>query len=393
MSNSESNNLCPVCEANSSEAFFKVSQQPVLIGLKCDSKESALNCPKGDIVLHVCAECAFIWNVKFDPDAIGYNQLYENSLHFSGVFREYTTSIVDRLVDSYDIKNKVVLDIGCGKGDFVAELCEKGNNSGYGFDPSYEGERIQTAAAKRIIWNKDYFNPATFTQPVDLITSRFVLEHIPQPRAFLQNLRESLSNSETRVYFEVPDIDLILRQESLWDIIYEHCSYFGPASLVKLFEETQFGVLDVRQGYAKQFVSVDAHAGKGADVKQSESVTEVLDLARQFGVNSRKTIDDWGLLLADWASQNRRVVLWGAGAKTVGFVNMLDDASEIHSVVDINPHKVGHFVPGTGHGIYAVDELKNTRPDVVVIMNPVYRQEIETQLQSMGLSPQLEVLY
>jgi hypothetical protein len=33
--------------------------------------------------------------------------------------------------------------------------------------------------------------------------------------------------------------------------------------------------------------------------------------------------------------------------------------------------------------------LRQYQPDVVIVMNPIYRQEIESQLQEMGLSPEL----
>jgi hypothetical protein len=49
-------------------------------------------------------------------------------------------------------------------------------------------------------------------------------------------------------------------------------------------------------------------------------------------------------------------------------------------------------MPGSGHRILAPDELKELQPDVVIIMNRVYREEIAADLAARGLSPELLAL-
>ena len=58
-------------------------------------------------------------------------------------------------------------------------------------------------------------------------------------------------------------------------------------------------------------------------------------------------------------------------------------------MVDINPHKWGRFLAGTGHEIVSPDSLRDTRPDVIVVMNPIYLDEIRTDLATRGLTPHL----
>jgi cellulose synthase/poly-beta-1,6-N-acetylglucosamine synthase-like glycosyltransferase len=59
---------------------------------------------------------------------------------------------------------------------------------------------------------------------------------------------------------------------------------------------------------------------------------------------------------------------------------------QISHVIDLNPHKHGRFVPVTGQEIVAPEFLKEFRPDVVITMNPVYRDEIADKLRGMNLS-------
>ena len=78
---------------------------------------------------------------------------------------------------------------------------------------------------------------------------------------------------------------------------------------------------------------------------------------------------------------------WGSGSKCVGFMTTLNVLDEIEFVVDINPLRHGKFIPGVGKQILSPEVLRNFKPDVVIIMNPVYLIEIKNDLGKMGLSP------
>ena len=51
------------------------------------------------------------------------------------------------------------------------------------------------------------------------------------------------------------------------------------------------------------------------------------------------------------------MVVWGSGSKAVGYLTTLGLRDEIAAVVDINPHKHGKFLAGTGHEIVGPDAL------------------------------------
>ena len=74
------------------------------------------------------------------PACSSYDADYENSLHFSPAFRRYSDALAEQLVERHELAGKHVAEIGSGKGEFLALLCERGSCSGTGFDPSYGGE-------------------------------------------------------------------------------------------------------------------------------------------------------------------------------------------------------------------------------------------------------------
>ena len=383
---------CPICEGARAEIFFRLERQPVLIGVLWESAAAAQGCRRGDIDLGFCPDCGFVWNMAFDPALIEYDRRYDNSLHFSPTFQAYTCALVERLVASYGLHGKRVVDIGCGKGDFLAMLCEAGGNFGWGFDPAHEGDRVATPAAERIVWSNDHYGPEHARLQADLLASRFVYEHIPAPHDFLGAIRRGIDGRDTIVYFEVPDLDLIVRQGSVWDVIYEHCSYFGVESLTRSFAACGFDVVRVEETFGRQYVALDARPAKGAQGDAGSDTGDLDRLAAEiagFRDAQGRKLADWRARIADWRRQRARVAAWGAGAKAVGFLNMLGLTDVVDRVVDINPWKQGRHLAGTGQAIVAPESLRADPPDLVVLMNPVYRAEIAATLDGLGLHPEL----
>jgi FlaA1/EpsC-like NDP-sugar epimerase len=199
-------------------------------------------------------------------------------------------------------------------------------------------------------------------------------------------------NGEKTFYIEVPNILYTLRDLGIWDLIYEHCSYFSATSLSKLFEKLNFGVINVNESYMGQFLSIEASTVASEESYQTYvNVKTIQDLVEKFAISFNQKIDKWKEKIADFQSQDKTVVAWGGGSKGVSFLNFLKTSDSIKHIVDINPRKTGKYVAGTGQKYIIPEELKQIRPDVVIIMNPVYKKEITTTLQEMGLFPEVLV--
>lgn len=387
---------CPVCGGRG-ELFFSQRDLPTLIGILWPDAASARNCAKGDVDLAFCGDCGFVWNTLFDIEKINYNEDYNNSLHHSPLFQGYTADLVSRLVSTYALQRKTIVDIGGGKGDFLRLLCEAGANDGYGFDPSYEGVAHEDLAKSRIEWRQELYSEETAREvQADLIVSRFVFEHVPDPIAFLEMVRDSIQYpSRTVIYFEVPNLDLIVNRGSLWDVIYEHCSFFGKEALAAAFLRAGFEVIAIHEPFDKQFLSIEARVAPPyvrADLHVNHGQTwgDPAELAREVDAFKRgigEKMATWRERLANWREGGVKAVAWGAGAKAVSFFNITAAGDAIEAVVDVNPAKQGKFLPGTGHPIIAPEALKAMAPDVVVLLNPVYAEEIRQSLAALDLHP------
>jgi 2-polyprenyl-3-methyl-5-hydroxy-6-metoxy-1,4-benzoquinol methylase len=151
--------------------------------------------------------------------------------------------LAERLNATCDLEGKTVIDIGCGKGSFLKRLCAVCSADGIGFDKSFEDTRGEAVSGVRFI--NDWFQDADADMKSAFVSCRRVIERIAEPVAFLRALRVHPGiQPETVFYFEAPNTLYMLRDLGIWDLIYEHVSYFTPISLRASFEIAGFEVLD-----------------------------------------------------------------------------------------------------------------------------------------------------
>ncbi|MBP9657466.1 MAG: methyltransferase domain-containing protein [Candidatus Promineofilum sp.] len=378
--------------------FYKVANVPVNSVLLVTSREEALNFQTGDITLAVCPACGFISNITFDEVLTQYTARYEATQGYSPTFNKFHRELAQDLIDRYDLHGKDIIEIGCDKGDFITMLCEMGDNRGTGFDPAYVPGRHPSPAADRLTFIPDFYSEKYANYHADFICCKMTLEHIPDVGDFIATVRRSIGErGDTIVFFQIPNARYVLGDIAFWDIYYEHCSYFTKGSLARLFRANGFEVRDLWTAYDDQYLMIEARPTDGASIAESlpdeETPVQTMELVEYFVERYEEKRDEWRRELARIKSTGRKAVLWGGGSKGVAFLTTLGQTlADIACAVDINPIKTGTFMAGTGQEIVAPLFLKTYRPDVVIIMNPVYREEISRDLEAMGLSPEIRTL-
>jgi hypothetical protein len=144
----------------------------------------------------------------------------------------------------------------------------------------------------------------------------------------------------------------------------------------------------LRKEYGDQYLSIEAALGEGPS--GLEEAYDDLDLLRAqvktFPRRCHAKIDEWKAKLSA-ARNGGSVVVWGSGSKAVAFLAAVDLDGAVDRVVDINPHRQGHFMPGTAQAIVSPESLREAPPSTVIVMNSIYKPEITSQLGEMGLAP------
>ncbi|MDJ0901385.1 MAG: class I SAM-dependent methyltransferase [Xenococcus sp. MO_188.B8] len=406
LNNFDQEHSCPNCEHQGLYIFYEVRNVPVHSCLMMLSKEKALDFPCGDVVLGFCPECGFITNVEFDAKWSAYAPNYESQQSYSPTFNKFAKFLANKWVEKYDLHNKDIVEIGCDKGDFLILLCELGNNRGVGIDPSVVPGRVKSEASDRVKFIQEYYSKKHAEYVGNFICCRHTLEHIQNTKEFVQTVRDSIGDlaegealrDRTEIAFclEIPDNTRVMQQMAFEDIYYEHCSYFSPGTLARLFRSCGFEVTDLYKEYGEQYLIVEAKpiAASTSDKVHpfEESVAEVANDVKYFARNIQDKLQYWKDALTKMKEENQKVVVWGSGSKCVAFLTTLDTIDKIEYVVDINPNRHGKFIPGVGKKIMSPEFLKEYQPDKVIVMNEIYCDEIGKMLEDMGVSTELIAL-
>ena len=377
-------NICPVCATPSEGPFLVRERVPVHQNLIVHDAEAARALTRGRLALHACAACGFVFNAAFDPALLSYGAAYDNTQSCSPVFDAY----VDQLaVEVASRSGTRVVEIGCGKGGFLRALARHNPAiAAVGFDPSYLGP--PTEADGRVRFERRFYDRTCRDVKADTVVSRHVIEHIPDPVALLRDVRDAVGDTPATIFFETPCVDWILSNAVIWDVFYEHCSYFTAGSLTTAFERAGFVVRSVRHTFGGQYLWLEAQAADEPLHSQLDA-GRIPILAREFAAFEAAHVDLLRRRL-EWLAQDGPLALWGAAAKGVTLANLVDaDRKTITCIVDVNPNKQGGCLPGTGHPIIAPAQLASWNVRTAVVTNPNYLEENARLLEQASLDVRL----
>lgn len=388
-----SGHRCSSCLGEDTRIFYEVEGVPTQQVTLMRTRDEALGCKRGDLRLAVCNACGFIWNSAFDPALLDYQGDYEATQAHSPTFNAFHERLAEDMVERYDLFGKDVIEIGCGHGEFVAILCDKGVARATGFDPVILDDTPPHPKARLIA---EFYTEAHEHLKPDFVGSKMVMEHIPDPHRFLSMLRRAIGDRPEAIAFAMmPDGGRVLSIRAFWDIYYEHCAYFTLGALARAFRGAGFDVSDLRTDYGGQYALIGATPTIGGGdaiatpLPDEEAVDETLDRVSAFEDKVQADLAQWRSWLEKRLTDGRRIVLWGGGSKAVAFLSTLGLKDGIELAVDINPRRSGTFLAGGGQEIVTPDRLTDYRPDDVIVMNPIYLDEIGATLRSMDLDPEI----
>ena len=202
--------------------IFRTASLPVLQNKTYRTREEAVACPTGDIVLVQDEDSGLVFNAAFDPDSLSYDAEYQNEQACSGAFRRHLDDVTT-VVERY-FRERTLIEVGCGKGFFLEHLRQLGYSI-TGVDPAYEGDSANVLKAR--------FERGLGIS-ADGVVLRHVLEHVQDPVEFLSAISRANGGCGL-VYIEVPCFDWICLNRAWFDIFYEHVNYFRKGDFFRMF--------------------------------------------------------------------------------------------------------------------------------------------------------------
>jgi SAM-dependent methyltransferase len=372
---------CPACGLRDPVPIADLGEVPVLSGHTFGTADEAAASPRGPLRLAQCPACAHLVNTAFDSELMTYGGQYDNSLHHSATFADYATALVKHLTAAYQLAGRTVLELGCGNGEFLRELCVHAGARGFGYDESYVGP----AEADGVRFQRRYLQPEDAVPDFDLFVSRHVLEHLADPYEFLTTVRRHAGDRPVRGYVEVPDAryDVV---GAGWGCIYPHVGYFTGPSLAALLRRAGFQLLREGTDFGGLFRFAEMATTAPAPPHQPapSAVRDDLMAAATLHKRHHAAVADWRARIRSHVAAGHRIAVWGVGARGAGFL-AATDPERLVTAVDRNPAKHHRFLPCSAHRVVPPRELPGYGIDTVVLTNPRYEAEVRKDLDSLDI--------
>jgi hypothetical protein len=389
--NQPQRSTCPICQSEHITDFFEAQNIPAQDGVVWPTREQALEAPTGEIKLVACYNCHYIYNRAYEATKITFLD-YDFSLHYSATYQKFNRTIIDSLISNHDLRQKSILGVACGRGHFLVQLCQTAENTGLGIDPSYEPSADLTFDPNQISFEKDYYSDKHRELKFDFITCRHLIDELDHPVEFLKLFQQNLKpNSKTGVYIEVPNAFKTFTNKLIWNIGYAKRSWFTPYSINYLLALAGFKVSKIGKYLDGDYLGIEAiPTERGShlpDLKEEDTLQVLQDFAKAYQ-QGRK---EWEAVFDHWAKQKYKVALWGAGMRGINFLSSFPKHDTITTVVDINPHRQGKYLPTSAFQVQAPEVLKDQSLDVIIISNATYKSEIIKHARALGFEGTFEV--
>lgn len=369
---------CVVCSSTEAITIHHVADAPIYpfrpAGSNPEGSFGAL-----DIVR--CQGCGHVYNSAFDPEAA--EDLYGAFVLTNTPVSEQMVKAVEGTADWISSRagsKDLVLEVGGGAGALALALARRGSEV-HLVEPSRALAPDRFEGTGVTFYQSMFPNPALGERMFDIVICRQVLEHVPAPAPFLNDLRSRL-NEGGIAYIEIPSAEYIFENQSIVDFHYPHVHYYGRASVETLFRRAGFEILEscvIKDGHDVGFLLCGIPPGEAQIQETSNSgLAEVLSGARERATSRLAEISG-------------PVALYGANAYSQALFGLFPDFTGFASMYDDTESYVGYSAYG------AKAELPIGPPDpeqisnvaAVIITAYLHDEPIARKLRAMGYEGQI----
>jgi SAM-dependent methyltransferase len=388
---------CRFCGAPVEAVFADLGMSPLANSYLPPERANAME-PFYPLRALVCGSCFLVQLEEFEtPEHIFSDYAYFSS--YSSSWLEHSKSYSELMIERFGLDaSSHVVEIASNDG-YLLQYFHERRISVLGIEPAANVAKV--ALQKGIPTLVEFFGETTAASlagesSADLLLGNNVLAHVPDLNDFVAGMKILLKPGGV-ITMEFPHLMSLMR-ENQWDTIYhEHFSYFSFLTVSRVFEAHGLRLFDVEElpTHGGSLRIYGCHAGD-AEKPESAAAAELRERERKAGYeqidtylayNSRVEQDKRQILsfLIELKRQGLRIAGYGAPAKGNTLLNYCGIGCDfIDYTCDLNPHKQGHFLPGSHIPIRSPEALREDRPDVVLILPWNLKDEIVEQLSFIG---------
>jgi hypothetical protein len=383
---------CRFCGAPLDAVFADLGMSPLANSYVPPERANAME-PFYPLRALVCSQCLLVQLEEFESaEAIFADYAYFSS--YSTTWLEHSRRYVEQMIDRWGLdEDSAVVELASNDGYLLQYFVERGVPV-LGIEPA--ANVAEVAIAKGVPTLVEFFGVQTSRSVAadtraDLLLGNNVLAHVPDLNDFVGGMKILLSERGV-LTMEFPHL-LRLIEDNQFDTIYhEHFSYFSfmtarrvfAAHGLRLFDveelPTHGGSLRIYGAHEEDDSKPETDAARELLAREEAAGLGELATYRSYAERVQTDKRDILALLIDLKRQGKSIVGYGAPAKGNTLLNYCGIGTDfLEYTVDLNPHKQGSLLPGTHIPIRPVEALRETRPDVVLILPWNLREEVMDQ--------------
>ena len=317
-----------------------------------------------DIELHQCAACGLI---QFNCEPVSYYRDVIRGGGFSDTMQMLRRKQYEHLIGNYNLKDKKIIEIGCGEGEFLLPLTEFQVKA---FGIEHRDELVAKAQSRGLnVWKAFAEAPETIIEngPFDAFLMFNFLEHQPRPNDMLGCVYNNLADGGIGLV-TVPSFDYVYGLNAFYELMRDHMAYYTEQSFRFIMEYNGFEVLE-HEIINNDTLSAIVRKRKRTDMSEFEN--NLLKLSEKLSLFAKKK-----------ASEGQRIAVWGASHQAFAVLSITDFGKHVSYVIDSAEFKQNKFTPASHIPIVAPEYYFEEPTDAIVIIAPGYAAEIATTVKT-----------
>jgi cephalosporin hydroxylase len=344
--------VCPLCSGPTDTSLIRLQDFPAIQNRLYESAVTALAAPRYAADYRYCARCVHAFDPNFAAREEPEWEHYDNDQLASSSYRAHIEEVVATLAKSVALDERsMVLEPACGSGYLLAQLAARTGARILGYDPQYKGTFGLQAAVRKELFR------APSAEPADLIILRHAIEAVTDVDELLAAVVGSLSSSGV-LYLEITDLDALVRRGDSTLFSCEYGRYYSLRALDRCLGRHGLLISEARSCFGGDYLAVFARR-----MPEAQPLGATLDRVE-----------------AELARRGK-VVLWGSAGRGISALLQRGwDTTRVAFCADVDPGKQGKYIPITGQRILSPQEVRSFAPDLVLVSNSRYLQEIRSEL-------------
>lgn len=386
---------CRYCQAPLSRRFLDLGDQPPANHyLTQDQLQEPENFYP--LSVYVCDGCLLVQLSSVRKAAETFAPDYPYFSSYAPSWVEHARRYVEMMLERFSLnRQSFVVEIASNDGYLLQHFHHHGIPC-LGIDPA--AAAAAEAEKKSIRTLVEFFDDAFAGRlaetegQADLIVGNNVFAHVPDPGGFVKGLG-TLLKPEGIITLEFPHVAKLIEFRQFDTIYDEHVSYYSLGVVQRMFADHGLEVFDVEQlethGGSLRVFGRHIDACNGPVGVAVEDVTRQerelgLDAPEGYGGFQAKVdeIRDQFLdFMRTQSADGKRIAAFGAAAKGSSFLNYCGIGAEaIEFVADDTPAKQGKFLPKSHIPVVPADEIRLSKPDIILILPWNLKAEIMDRL-------------